>query len=267
MKQLKESLKYSKIFFVIIFYSVFTLTTFSQQVTMAPFQIQSSDFESKILRFVEENPKVSTDEVIKKANELILEDGLNFIFAFDKTTCQKISDFKNDKKNKDKPINLTAKLKSTDGELTIVLLPNVKFPKSNCGNCFVEIPVLSITDKFFITKIRGLNVKFDMPGNFNLSSVALFVNDDSANIKNHWIIPGKSEPFSISSDNKIIYFDFPIGNFSDIALLIYDDGDFQFFKKSNLVISESIKNNKDQGYIIIEKDNKTKTLKFTKICN
>ena len=89
-----------------------------------------------------------------KANELLTTEGLNFVFAFNSATCEKINKLKGSKKYKGKPITLRATLQSTDGERTVVVLPAAKFDKSECGSCFVELPLLEITKNNFVTHLN-----------------------------------------------------------------------------------------------------------------
>ncbi len=238
------------------------------QVRIDPFRISSSNLFEQLTDYKAKNPDAKDTEILEKANSLLASEGLNFNFVFDSAICKKIRNFK--AKNKNKPIRLRAILKPLVGDITVVFLPDVKMDSEECGKCYVKIPLLESTPKSFIAKIRGLNIKFHLPANFFVNRVDLVDTSTKTKLQRAWLVPNKLEPLSISLDSEILYYDVPESGFENFALIFFDTGVFQFYKKSELTIESSLtKSSSDKSRLAFKTfgdgENK-KTIAFNKAC-
>jgi hypothetical protein len=119
--------------------------------------------------------KITPEEWAKAANDLLDKNGGQFRFSFDSATCDKIKKLRDERKDPTAPIRLGATLKSVDAEAAKLALPEPQSASDDCGGCFMEIPVLQLTDKDFVTVVNGRNIKFVLPLNFNVNEAARWI--------------------------------------------------------------------------------------------
>lgn len=206
----------------------------AQQVTVKPFSVTQLNLISDLKAVKMSNPKITAEEFAKTANSLLEKQGLNFVVAFDANTCQKISQAIAGLKDKSTPLNLRAALKSPVGENANLLLPEVNFSKNECVPCFVRLPILEATAQEFVTLVQGKNIKFFLPPNFILNEAFLVDGKDLTTVKTRWRMPFRTTPLSVSDSGNILYLGFPEPELSDLALMAYGEGVFQFCAKSEI---------------------------------
>ena len=215
---------------------------------------------------------MTVEELAEAANSLLQKKGFNYVFAFDAGICQKIEQVRKKQTN---PVTLNAKLKSFENEVTEVTLPEARFEISECGNCFVLMPVLEITGKDFVTIIQNRNIKFSTPPNFVVNEIVLVDNQTLTTKITNWKVPFRATPISISDDGKILFLDLPSDELKDLALIIYAEGTFQFYPKKDLDLTEKgvlLKDvskdsaNPNTSFISFGKDEKKRVLKFNNPC-
>lgn len=211
---------------------------FSQQVKLDSLSIQPSTVLEDLKNLKTANPKISAAELAAAGNEMLDKKGLNFAFAFDAATCEKIKAVKAKQKDPNAPIKLNAQLKSVEAETANVVLPPAYFESDACGRCLTTIPLLEATKQDFITIIKDRNIKFYTPPNFIADEVFLLDNKAPNGTIRSWKVPFRSEPIGLSSDDKILYIDLPGNELKEIALLIFEEGVFQFYDKKDLDLTE-----------------------------
>lgn len=229
-------------FFLFVFCSLilfgFNTTAFSQKFTADSFQIEYSTAFEELKSLRTANPKLSATELAAAGNALLDKKGLNYDFAFDAPTCQRIREAQAKQKDPKIPLKLKADFKSVEGETTNVILPPINFEIDACGRCFTKIPLLEATEKDFITIIRNRNIKFFTPPNFIADEVYLLDNKSPNQIVRRWKVPFRAQPIGVSSDGKIIYLELPLPELKDLTLLIFEEGVFQLYAKSDAALSE-----------------------------
>jgi len=227
-------------FFFRIFFALVCLSAAAnaQQVSVKPFSVVQSNLISDLKAAKISNPKITAQEFVKTANSLLEKQGLNFVVAFDANTCQKISQAIAGLKDKTAPLNLRTALKSPVGENANLLLPEVNFSKNECVPCFVRLPILEVTAQDFVTLVEGKNIKFFLPSNFILNEAFLVDEKDLTTVKARWKIPFRTAPLSVSGNGNILYLGFPEPELSDLALMAYSEGVFQFCAKSEIDVEK-----------------------------
>lgn len=204
----------------------FVGVTLGQQVKMSALPVTRSEFVDKLKKLKAGNSKATPDELIAAANELVDKDGIPFAISFDAATCEKLRKAKEQLKDPNGPLTLGATLKSVDADGAALSLPEPKFAAKECGDCYVELPLLSVTDSDFITKVLGQNIRFHLPSNFFTNEV-LLLSDDGKTLKRRWRVPFSSTPIGVSYDENVIYLGFPEPELSDIAIAVFGEGVFQ----------------------------------------
>jgi hypothetical protein len=125
------------------------------------------------------------------------------------------------------PMRISGKLNSVDADGASLALPEPHFASKACGDCFIKLPVLEITDKTFVTIISGRNIKFHLPPNFYANEVRLVDTADASKTKQKWRIPFRSTPIGISFDENVLYLGFDEPELNDLSLLVFGEGVFQ----------------------------------------
>lgn len=206
----------------------------AQKVDIKPFAVSRTNTIDDLKKIKNANPKITAEEFTSAANALLEKKGLNFVFAFDAATCQKIEQAKKARKDPNAPLNLRTALKSVSGEPASLALPEPGFDKSECAPCYVALPVLELTGKDFVTIVEGFNIKFNLPANFTASEAALVDGKDLKSVKTKWKLPFRTTPLSVSDAGDILYVGFAESELSDLVLMIDGDGAFQFGARKNI---------------------------------
>ena len=266
-----------KLFIFALPFFVFTPpSVFSQQAKVNALQIQPSNLIEDLIRLKAENPKLNIEELVKTANAMLDKQGFNYAFSFSENTCRLIGEARKKQKDQTSPLNLTANLNSVGGDKTSILLPEEKYDKSECGRCFVYLPVWEATDKDFVTFIHGINVKFYLPADFQLNEVALVDNRDLTRVIRRWKLPFRAQPLSISDDGKILYLALPENQLNELALMIFDEGVVQFYARKAVEPNKKGKMlgdfpsdaaNPNLSFISFEDGNIKQTVRFTAPCS
>ncbi len=227
-----------KIILIISLFLIFSnFSIFGQNAKINPLQVKSSTLFEDLLNFKSENSKVTNENLVEQANILLRQKGLNFVFAFDQNICQKVLELQEKQKDKLKPIKLSATLKSVDGEGTKIILPEISFDKSECGRCFVQMPLFEFSGKEFVTSIQSSNIKFYTPADYLFNEVILVDAKNFSSIIHKWQVPFRSNPIGISDDGKLLYLELPDKELNNLCLIIDEEGGFQFYAKSELDLS------------------------------
>lgn len=224
----------NKLIILLLIFFIGTEINSAQQTTFKPFSVTQSNLINDLKAIKTSNPKITDIEFSKMANLLLEKEGINFVFAFDAATCQKIEAAKSKLKDPNAPLNLKTTLKSPLGENASLLLPEPIFDTSECVPCRVSLPVFEATTQDFVTSVEGKNIKFYLPSNFKINEVSLVDDKDLKTVKKSWKIPFRTTPLSISDSGNILYLGFAEPELKDLALMIFNEGVFQFTSKSEI---------------------------------
>jgi len=195
-------------------------------------KIDQSTFAEQLKSLKAANPKMTPAEFVTKANELLDKNGVNFAISFDAATCDRIKKVKMAQKDPNAPLKLGATLKSVDADGASLSLPEPRFPSSADCNCFIELPLLQMTNVDFITILYGRNIKFQMPANFSTFEAFLLDAKDGKTIKRKWRIPFRGIPIGISFDENVLYLGFPDPELDDLSFAVFGEGVFQIATRS-----------------------------------
>lgn len=260
----------------VAFVFFFGLPVIAQKVDIKPFAVGQTMTIDDLKKIKAANPKIAAEDFVAAANALLGKKGLNFIFAFDAATCQKIEQAKKARKDPNAPLNLRTALKSVLGESASLALPEPGFDKSECVPCYVALPVLDLTEKDFVTVVEGFNIKFILPANFIASEAALVDGKDLRTVKTKWKLPFRTTPLSVSDEGNILYVGFTDNELSDLTLMIYSDGAFQFAARKNIdaakkgvLLKDFPKdaNNPNLAFIRFENGEISQTIRFSTRCD
>lgn len=265
-----------KLFLFFLFVFAFSSkAALCQQVKLSALPVKQSNLINDLISFKNANPGASLDELIKTANDLIDKQGFNYAFVFDENTCQSIAAARKKQTDPSAPLNLNANLNSVAGERTSLVLPAEQYDKSECGRCFVYLPVWEAAGTNFVTFIRGISVKFYLPANFYLNEVALVDDSDLTKVVRRWKTPFRATPLSVSDDGKILYVGLPQKELSDLALMIFDEGVVQFYARKDVepdkkgtLLKDVPKDtaNPSLSFINFEKGEIKQTIRFSSPC-
>ena len=126
------------ILFIFIFISQFV---FGQQASINALKVSQSKVIEELKSVKAGNPAISAEEFANTANSLLDKEGFNYAFIFDENTCRAIGEARKKQKDPDASLNLNAKLSSVAGDKTSLILPKEQYDASECGRCFVYLPV------------------------------------------------------------------------------------------------------------------------------
>ena len=228
-----------------------------QKVEIDPLSVKSSTFVEQLKVLKNSNPKQSPEDLAKAANLLLDKTGISFVMSFDTKTCERLRTAKAAQKDPSLPLKLNGKLSSVDAEGASLAFPEPHFASIGCGDCFVELPVLEITDKTFVTVINGRNIKFHLPSNFLVNEVRLMDAKDNSLIKTKWRIPFRSSPIGVSYDENVLYLGFDEPELAELSLMVFGEGVFQVGTRSEAEEGGKGKSESlpaDAGYGIVKFD-------------
>lgn len=205
----------------------FSMACFGQMAKLAPFQVNKSTLIDQLKALKMANPKMTAAEFAEKANLLLDANGIGFAISFESATCERLKKVKEQLKDPNAPLRLGATLKSVDAEGASLALPEPLFASTECGGCYIELPLLQITEKDFITVIAGRNIRFHLPSNFHVNEAVLLDAKDQTTIKRKWRVPFRSTPIGVSHDENVVYLGFFEPDLSDLSLMVFGEGVFQ----------------------------------------
>lgn len=237
---------------------LFSLGASGQQVKMSALPVTRSDFVDKLKKLKASNSQATADGLIAAANELVDKDGIPFAISFDAATCERLRKVKEQLKDPNAPLKIGATLKSVDADGAALSLPEPRFVTKECGDCFVELPLLQVTDKDFITKVLGQNIRFQLPANFFTNDV-LLLSEDAKTIKRRWRVPFASVPIGVSYDENVVYLGFPEPELADVSIAVFGEGVFQIAGRAEAEASGKGSPLPDS---FIAGENKLSTMKF-----
>lgn len=217
----------TKILSLISITFVLAMNSAAQLVTMMPFGVHESALIEQIKSLRSSNPKITAAELAKSANELFTKNGIAFKIYFDVATCQKIRAAKQSQKDPNAPIKLGTSLQSVGAHKASLALPQPILPPPQCGNCYVEMAILEMTDTEFVTLIQGQNIKFQLPANFSVNRAYLLDNKETAKKIRTWRIPYRATPIGVSYDQTVVYLGFESPELSALSLAVFDSGVFE----------------------------------------
>ncbi|HUR96622.1 MAG TPA: hypothetical protein VMZ26_01015 [Pyrinomonadaceae bacterium] len=199
----------------------------AQQYKLAPLKVTRSTFIEQVKALRAANPKMTPEDLVAAANALLDKNGVNFAISFDAATCDRLRKVKSEQKDPTVPLTIGATLKSVDAEGAALALPEPLLqPFHNC-NCYIELPLLQVTDSDFIAVISGRNIKFHMPANFSTFEAKLLDPKTEGPVKRKWRIPFRGSPVGVSNDENVLYLAFPDPELSDISFAVFGEGVFQ----------------------------------------
>lgn len=252
-------MKANLIVLVVAFTIAFALDAGAQMVRMMPFGVHESALIEQIRSLRLANPKIAPNELAKAANDLMLKHGIAYKLYFDAATCQKIREVKNAQKDPKEPIKIGVTLQSIGAERAALTLPKPNLTTPECGDCYVELPILEMTDSDFVTLIQGHNIKFSMPGNFTVNRVHLLDNADVTKKVRTWRVPFRAVPIGVTYDQTVIYLAFENPELAALSLAVFDTGGFEITTRAEAEEAgigrlESPKPPSEPGYQVIRFD-------------
>lgn len=198
-----------------------------QLVSMMPFGVKESALVEQIKTLRSANPKITPEELAKAANDLMIKNGIAYKLYFDSATCQKIRTVKQTQKDPKAPIKLGVTLQSAGAERAALALPQPILTTPECGDCYVEMPILEMTDTDFVTLIQGHNIKFKLPQNFSVNRIYLLDNNDVSKKVRTWRVPFRAAPIGVTQDQSVIYLGFGNPELSGLSLAVFESGVFE----------------------------------------
>lgn len=198
-----------------------------QMVSMMPFGVQESALIDQIRMLRTSNPKVTAVELARSANDLLAKHGIAYKVYFDPVTCQKIRSVKQSQKDPNAPIKLGVSLQSAGAEKAALALPQPMLTTPECGDCFVELPVLEMTGVDFVTLIQGHNIKFALPQNFSVNKIYLLDSNDATKKVRTWRVPFRAVPIGVTEDQNVIYLGFENPELAELSLAVFESGVFE----------------------------------------
>lgn len=217
----------ARFIFVVFAHICVNSVYFAQIAKIDAFQIRKSALVEQIRALKTANPKVTSAELADAANILFDKNGLAFSFLFDLATCDRLRKIKEQQKDPSAPLKLGATLKSVDAEGAALSLPEPSFVSAECGGCYIELPVLQVTDKDFVTVIDGKNIRFHRPSNFTTHEAVLLDAKDETTVKRKWRIPFRAMPIGVTHDENVLYVGFEEPELAELSLLVFGEGVFQ----------------------------------------
>jgi hypothetical protein len=197
------------------------------QARILPLGVQESALIEQIKSLKSSNPKITAAELAKSANDLLVKNGIAYKIYFDSATCQKIRAIKQSQKDPNAPIKLGASLQSVGAEKASLALPQPILTTPECGDCYVEMPILEMTDTDFVTLIQGHNIKFNLPQNFSVNKIYLLDNNDASKKIRTWRVPYRTVPIGVTYDQSVIYLGFENPDLSVLSLAVFESGVFE----------------------------------------
>lgn len=198
----------------------------AQQFKPAPLPVERSAFIDRLKALRAADPKMPSKEFAAAANDLLDKHGIGFAVSLDAATCERVRKVKEQQNDPSASLRLGATLRSVDADGASLTLPEPKFPSGDCG-CYIELPLLQITDKDFITVIRGRNIRFHLPTNFSSTAAELIDAKDKTTVRRKWRIPFSSVPIGVSHDGNVLYLAFDEPELIDLSLLVFGEGVFE----------------------------------------
>jgi hypothetical protein len=257
---------------IIVIFAVFGFADQAMsQFALRPFSVDSSPLMTELRSVKIARPKMTSEEFADAANGLLDKYGIGFTFYFDTATCDKIDKAFASKKTGEAPPVLKATLNSVGGETASLLLPPPD--PASCTRCSVTLPVLQVSAADFITKISERNIKFYMPAGLAADQVQLLDPNDLTKVKQIWRVPFKGVPLGVLYDENAVYLGFSAPEFIDLALLVFDDGTFQFSTRK-----EAVSNGKGAvyepekaigpafSYLVFQNRDKKQVVRYQKSC-
>lgn len=213
--------------FLILCCSLFGVQISAQQYRSLPFGIQESTLLAEIRALKTANPKITDSELAKAANDLFQTSGISFKIYFDAANCKKIREFKQSQKDPNAPVKLGAQFQSVGADKASLALPQPILTTADCGDCYIELPILEITDSDFVTPIQGHNIKFQLPPNFAVNKAFLLDSKDQSKISKTWRIPYRTMPIGVSYDQSVLYVGFENPELRALSVAVFDSGAFE----------------------------------------
>ncbi len=203
------------------------LSAFGQQAKMAPLSVHRSTLVEQLKGLRSSDPRLTADEFAEAANIILDKVGMNFSISLDPASCELLRARKAAQKDPSEPLRISGKLNSVDADTASLSLPEISFAAKDCGGCFVELPLLEITDKTLVTIISGRNIKFHLPSNFFVNEVRLVDTSDPNLTKRKWRVPSRLSPIGVSYDENVLYLAFDEPELAELSLVVFGEGTFQ----------------------------------------
>lgn len=231
-----------------------------------------SDLFAKLSELKAANPKITADELLKQATDLMNKNGLNYEFELDTNTCTKIAEARKQlKPEQGTAVGGRIKLTPKEGDAVLVFVPN--FENSTCGKCYAPIPLVAATGQDFVAVIQGQNVGFVRPTNLGLNFIELVDNQNLNTTVRRWLTPQRSVPLGVSEDGNRLYLALPASGFEELALIVHENGVIELAKREGLDLKDKGTEVKDPAnslsvkYLSFGTGASKRVLKFSAPCN
>src|SRR5688572_26533361 len=192
----------------------------AQQFKPAPLPVHRSRFTDQLKAVRAADPRMPLADFVTSANVLLDKHGIGFTVSLDAATCERVRKVKEQLKDPSATVTLGATLRSVDADGASLTLPAPTFPSGDCG-CHIELPMLQITEKDFITVIAGRNIRFHRPAAFSSAEAVLLDAKDKTTIRRKWRVPFRSTPIGVSHDGNVLYLAFADPELIDLSLLVF----------------------------------------------
>lgn len=249
----------------------------SAQYVNSGFKVENTDIYEQIKRHKSSNVRIEGEKLAEFANSIIDKTGVNYRVEMDNKICESV-----DKEfNKTKNINLNQLYMKGSfvpeiGDKTVLNFPISKQNKGACGECFINLPQASATEKYFMLILQKNLLNFHIPDGFTYKKVSLVDNKNLSEIKNFWIIPFQTTPIAVSNDGTILYTNIDYQGLDELAYQIFSNGVIQFVAKEQIDLKEKTEklkdfpqdiNVKNLTYMSFGSGEGKRTLKFSAPCN
>lgn len=234
--------------------------------------IKPSEISKKLKQKIDENPQISTAELVEFGNNLIKTYGYDFSFY----TCV-IAEANKTSEATDYSETFTPfdyELKDVKGKKLSFQIMSKEWGHP-CG-CNFEIPVLKVGEKEMTVIANGKPYELQRPKDFYLEEVEL-VDKNLKKTSRKWFNAFDMPPVGISIDGTKIYVETGYDNFNiqNILLEISENGEFKFVSYDNPNIIKDAEqildfpkdpNNSYLGYLNFKSGNKSYILKYSNPC-
>lgn len=197
------------------------------QVRLDPHSVELSPLIDRLLEIKRDDPDLSPERFAETADGLLQKLGINFQFSLDQTTCAKLLAEKSKQKDPNAPVKLTGSLKSIGGERASLEFPEPSFHPTECGGCYITLPLLEARRNDLVTVVRERNVRFELPSNFFSERMFLVDSADINAVKQEWRVPKRMEPIGVTHEETVVFLSFVEPELADLSLLVYDTGNFR----------------------------------------
>ena len=198
-----------------------------------PLQLLPSPLLDDLERRAKERPDAGARELAAYGNVLMARDG----FTYDFVACDFVKDGQHGEASLGRERLLKRRLKTTDGKSIALEIPYEGNVNSMCGECFLHVAALQVTDKEMVAVVGGEKYKIERPHTFVLD-VAELVDESLRRVIRTWQLPHQTIPAGVSPDGTKLYLRLSWGGELDALMLeLAEDGTMRFTARGDTELS------------------------------